>query len=256
MIIAATRYGKAGGSKGLPTFTTNTGYAAPTLYTDLDGNWELVFLSDWSGQFGKNMDVDVFVVAGGQQADSNGGGGSDNWWSTGGAGGNGGGCVTRSLQLAKDTDYSVAIGGSGVASTAFGVTASSGAGSAGGAGANAGSNSLDPSFVNKNGDKGTDGVYAFGTADTLYQPGRKYGAGGGGGAAGVDSDQKSPGAGGETGGGAGTADDGVFHGGNGLANTGGGGGGVFRYRGKIPGGTIPGAGGSGIVIIRNARNST
>lgn len=254
MIIAATRYGKVGGSRGLPTITTETGYIAPTAYTDQEtGNWELVFLGNWRGQFGSNVDVDVFLVGGGQAGDPAG----EAWEGTapnytdsfayGGNGGNGGGTVTRSITLTKDTTYSVTIGESGTATTAFNITAESGDGATGGSGAKAKSGGSA-------GTDGGDGSYAFGDANTLYGAGVRYGAGGGGGGATSALGSEEPGEGGATGGGNGGVTTGNLGDGSpGAANTGAGGGGG---RSTIYFGKAGGAGGSGICIIRNARTSS
>lgn len=259
MIIAATRYGKVGSSGGgLPTYSS-TGVGPATRVDDETGDWEMAFLGTGTITFGRDVDVDVFLVGGGEEGKTDGNGWGEAWaW--GGSGGPGGECITQTgVHLTEGTSYSVAAGVPGASSTAFGYTAQSGYGSAGGAGAKAGSNDLSP-FTQANATAGIDGVYAFGTADTLYGPGVKYGAGGGGGAATAGSTQKLYALGGASGGGAGGQDvQGQMDAESGVSNTGGGGGGAY-FVATVPGrGAVyhqPGNGGSGIVIIRNARAST
>lgn len=269
MIIAATRYGSAGGARKLPAYTY-TGLAPIERKAETGDNWELVFQRPANAPsgptttitFSKNVDVEIFAVGGGQpgsagedafiSADGN------NYFAYGGAGGNGGEAKTATKQLLKDVAYSVTVGGSGM-STSFddsqhtiNVTAASGSGAAGGVGARTRDTARD-------GGAGGDGVYAFGDANTLYNPGAKYGAGGGGGSAGAALIEKPAGAGGTTGGGAGGGISGTHSAGaNGQANTGAGGGGgsAFAYVHDSEGCPAGGLGGSGIVIIRNARTST
>lgn len=256
MIIAATRYGKAGGSSGkLPAYTY-TGIA-PLVYKDETGdNWELVFLGNCTITFSKDVDVDVFAVGGGQA----GGTGDGQYvsgtsaWAEGGKGGNGGGTETAAAHLTKDTAYTVTIGGSGASTSAFGVTAASGAGSAGGNGART------PSHAAENGADST--AYAFGEQNTLYAPGTRYGAGGAGAGANANGANLGAGTGGATGGGDGGTDttsgstDKI--GKPGAANTGAGGGGgaTLAVNADAPTKYAGGLGGSGIAIIRNARSST
>ena len=258
MIIAAVQYGNSS-EHSLPAYTyTGT---APTLATDANGNWELAFTANCVVNFSKIGTVDVFVVAGGMP----GGGGQNTVVAAGyatvkaGNGGKGGGCATATgVQLTRGRDYTVSVGGSGQSSSAFGVTAESGAGSAAGSGAygtvsNYGTESSTASTA------GTDGVYAFSASTSLINSGRKYGAGGGGGAATVASTRKDYSAGGATGGGAGGQDlnQGDRPGVAGTTNTGGGGGGgEATYTGTANHTGTGGAGGSGIVIIRNHREET
>lgn len=247
MIIARTKFW--GNASALPNYDfTGT---APTFLKDNNGNWELVFLTGCTITFNRlDTDVDVFLVGGGNNA-----GASSNWpgGAQGGAGGKGGGIVNDTITLETGVAYPVVIGGAGQATTAFGKTAAAGAGSNGGAGA------VSPGYAAGN---GVDGVLAFNTGGTLYEDGTpiKFGAGGGGGAAkGSDSVSKmAAGAGGATGGGAGGSGDSDETDASraGKANTGGGGGGGSSISGTGQGYyPSPGRGGSGIVIIRNARSN-
>lgn len=265
MIIAATIYGKVGGSSsGAPICTTDTGYVAPTLYTDQEtGDWELVFLGNWSGKLDRNVEVEVFAVGGGQTGsrEVDGAAGS---WAQGGNGGSGGQVVTTTKQLTKETPYTVTIGDAGQSTSAFGdVTATSGGSNNGGAGAYTNGGGADAG-------NGGPGALAFGRSGpadrTLYEQNLitggttiYFGAGGGGGSA-TDglSRKKLAGAGGTTGGGKGGSDSNnePRDGQPGQAHTGAGGGGSrCVYVTDYPMASNPGAGGSGIVIIRNVRAS-
>lgn len=260
MIIPMVRYGATGGNV-LPAYTyTGT---TPTFASDSDGNWELAFTGNCEINFSKIGTVDVFVVAGGMP----GGAGNVSVGQSagfalvyGGDGGKGGGRATSSgVQLSTGQNYTVTIGGSGQSSSAFGVTAESGAGSDCGEGASGevgGGNWAALWTTGSSG--GDDGAYAFGASTSLINSGRLYGAGGGGGAATVSSSDKAKSDGGATGGGAGGQDLTNYRNGvAGAANTGaGGGGGEATYtQTSAPNGHTGngGAGGSGIVIIRNAR---
>lgn len=258
MIIAATRYGKVGGSSGggLPPYSF-TGVGPVTREDSETGDWEMAFLGNCTISFSKDVDVDVFAVGGGQA----GGGGSAYTlqYAYGGDGGNGGGIVNRSMALSKDTAYSVAIGGSGASTTAFGLTAEAGGSSNGGNGARMGTDQAEP-LDPRDSSEGGPGAYAFGDANTQYNPGTKYGAGGGGGGCAMSaSNTKAASNGGNTGGGSGGVGDPASAGSAGQSNTGsggGGGGGASHYGGQWGATGAGGLGGSGIVIIRNARNST
>ena len=262
MIIPMVRYGATGGNV-LPAYTyTGT---TPTFASDSEGNWELAFQGDCEITFSKIGAVDIFVVAGGMSG-GNGkitiGLNSNYARVVGGNGGKGGGRVTSyGVQLSTGQNYTVTVGGSGQSSSAFGVTAESGAGANGGAGATGDvSNWNGRSLTNSV--PGSEGAYAFGESTSLIGSisGRMYGAGGGG--AGITSGYgggKAQSAGGSTGGGAGGRDETNYRNGvAGAANTGSGGGGGEATYTNSPYGVIShtgngGAGGSGIVIIRNAR---
>lgn len=223
--------------KAPPVFTVTGGTYSYAEETAQDGtvNWEIALLSGSNAvlNFGRVVDyVDVFLVGGGQSAVGQ-----------GGRGGYGGACVTCSgetkIPVSGNTNYPFTVGGSGGDTTIFDRTASSGGGSAGGVG---GINCTE----------GSDGVYAFSNAASLLYSGRKYGAGGGGGGYNHRRQGYVPGAGGgETGGGTGGMN--LSTGGtDGEANTGGGGGGLY-WDDYTYVASSAGAGGSGIIIIRNAR---
>lgn len=190
--------------------------------------------------------VDVFIVAGGSPG------------STNGAGGNGGECITiLGMPCAKLQSIQYAVGGANTQSSFNGKIARAGYGSAGGAAV---------SGTGIPGNKGADGVYAFG--DTSYST-YKYGAGGGGGSCGYLSYCAS-GSGGLRGGGTGgyiyaestgewqlgwyesdwnviNASGAFFYGG------GGGGAGLLNNANRpntIPGRTTAGEGYQGIIILR------
>lgn len=246
------------GARSLPKYTVYSG-TQPQLLTDPndEDNWELVFLAGCEISFSRlATDVDVFVCAGGMPGNSGTGywGAYNDCEARGGKGGKGGGTATQPKTLELHTRYPVTVGGSGQPSSAFGVTAETGAGSAAGNGAY--SLWKGSTTDNGNGSGGTDGSVAFGSGTTLYQNGRKYGAGGGGGSArsSLNENKMTAGAGGATGGGAGGDDS---AGSPGAANTGGGGGGGSSCQrlNKTEGAynKLGGEGGSGIVIIRNKR---
>lgn len=239
---------------------TYTG-AKPQLKID-GSDWEMAFTGDCDITFQRvNATIDVFLVGGGAPGAA--GSGTRNGtlgYAVGGKGGNGGERKTFALSASAGTKYSVRIGGSGQSTTAFGKSA------AGGSGTDSEANGATQSGTSSHASagEGSDGGYAFDTADTLFWPGYKYGATGGGG--GANNSQFAGWDNGEVGG-LGYVVDGQArrsggHGGTesepsgkpGQANGGGGGGGgasdmsLAGYQ-NYPGGK----GGSGIVIIRNHR---
>lgn len=255
MIIAASKYGLS--AARLPLYEVSSGQA-PLFFKDSQGNWEMVFTGDCTVTFSRlNGPVDIFAVGGGMLAGNSVGNGTN--YAIGGTGGRGGGCVTdpgRTLTVGQS--YPVQIGQSSLSTSAFGVTAPAGGGSGGGNGAT----------VSENAGNGAAGVLAFGRSTesdlTLYEASLgdsaiRFGAGGGGGAAkAVGGALKAAGSGGATGGGNGGSggSDETPESRAGKPNTGGGGGGGSRNNETGSGGNYPGPGkgGSGIVIIRNARS--
>lgn len=227
----------------LPAYTYS---GSAQLIDDGNFNWRLKLLTSGKLTFshlGSGASaVDVFLV----------GGGGGGWYGPSQGGGGGGGyTATSDVALAVGTAYSIVVGAGGNQANggdtkAMGVTASGGkrggpagfcAGGSGGgyAGGNGGSDGSD----------GGPGGQGQGTTTREFgeASGALYAGGGGGGKA----DRNPPG-------GAPGGDGGGGHGGwggaptapaPGTTNTGGGGGG--NYSGD------PGAGGSGIVIIRNHR---
>ena len=243
----------------LPPLFTYTGVSTYKESVASDGtvNWELALTSSGTLKFSRVVpEIDAFLVGGGKAGDP---GNGNTWDAKGGNGGKGGTCVThRGLAVSVGEPYTITVGGSGASTSAFEKTASSGGGAAGGTGARAvGSSSSQTGST-----AGSAGYYAFGSANTLLWAGYRYGAGGGGGGArnnGYPNDLLGK-AGGTSGGGKGglPSDENPTAGSKGSANSGGGGGGGCCYSsseamheryGEMPGG----AGGSGIVIIRNAR---
>lgn len=220
------------------------------LIDDGDGNWRIKFLTSGTLTLLDRRDIDVFLVGGG------GGGGQ--------FGGAGGGYTYKDTALVlPNTPYAIAIGAggtvSGTAGSAGGTTSAfnfaanggrgtsnttGGAGGSGGGGANTGASSTG--YGGSDGSNGSAGSYAAGvgqhttTREFHETTGVLYAGGGGG-----SSNQSTPGAGGAGGGGKGTGNTGGGAAAAGTANTGGGGGGGFTSGGA--------RGGSGIVIIRNAR---
>ena len=224
------------------------------LVDEGDGNWRIRFLTSGTFTPKKGMTIDAFAV---------GGGGSGRNDGTYGGGGGGGGCtkMVTDLQLIGGNDYKVTVGDGGASLS----TATEYSGAVGGTSSfdtflyAAGGSFSDISDLRKGGDGGSGGgSYASvggsngsnggngGTRDGKGQGtttrefhesnGTLYAGGGGGGAT-----SGNPYAGGEGGGGDGYNS---TNGEDGEENTGGGGGGSRKLVGK---------GGSGIVVIRNAR---
>ena len=242
-----------------------------------DGSWELKLLTSGNLTFSSiSTPIDVFLVGGG------GGGASASYSSIGeyyaGAGGGGGG-YTHTIKgtiANKGTAYNIQVGGGmateGGKTVAFGVTVNGGkggnrrnggAGGSGGggggysnttAGGNGGSNGADGGSNSSN----SLGGLGQGTTTRAFgeSTGTLYAAGGGGGAGINSSSSSSAGGSGGSGGGGrggnGSSPASSWKGVDGTANTGSGGGGsIAAVSGKED--SSGGIGGSGIVIIRNAR---
>lgn len=221
-----------------PLYTVSGGTStyAQSVASDGTVDWELALLSGSNASitFSRVVDyVDVFIAAGGAS------GGDSN-------GGKGGAVATYwNVTPAAGTAYTFTVGESGGPTGIFGVAVASGGGSAGGRGANWQTSAQATA--------GSDGAYAFGSSTGLIYSGRKYGAGGGGGGTVNGNNAYNGGAGGATGGGHGadrshTTAESV----SGAANTGGGGG-AGCWDGPWNRWYNAGAGGSGIIIIRNHR---
>lgn len=263
--------GASGVSDGIPEFEYTGKYeivddndnviSEPSTWTC---GWKIRFLETGTLKFtelkGDENKIDIFLVGGG----ANGASGSkktkcSNGNGTcykGGRGGNGGACVTKkseeAITIQTNLEYSITIGNPTTNSSAeFGsiYTAISGGGASGGRGGGEAS---------QNGSKGTDGSNEC--IEFSEITGRRYAGGGGGGGSvySYNGSTREGGAGGTSGGGKGGTSQYLqgnkgegTKGGNGKANTGGGGGGGGSgYKEpKLAGGT----GGTGIVIIRNAR---
>ena len=227
---------------GLPKFEYTGTYE---YIEDGGGNWRIKFLTSGVLTLLTKLRVDAFLVGGGA------GGTND-----GGSGGGGGYTNTvKNIALPSGGNYDITIGaggapnGNGGETSCFGVTATGGSGKNGGSGggalgAPAGAGGSDGS---NGGDGGLfvttiPGGTGQGTTTREFgeATGDLYSGGGGGGA--PNDNQVGPGGLGGGGNGANTK-----VGGNGQENTGGGGGGTYSK------GKNGGYGGSGIVIIRNAR---
>lgn len=239
-----------------------------------DGNrWELALLSGNSASlvFHRNPGrVDIFAAGGGQTAPYYEGTpqNANVGPSHGSPGGKGGECVSlRGASLAANTNYAVSIGTSDQATSIVGgdlsMIAAPAGGSLGGVGGIASQDGKTDATP------GRDGVFAYGeSSDTMLFteaefPGHKFGSGGGG--AGsmllVNQSNNTFGAlGGESNGPNheyGLGGDYNRHDGSaGYPNHGQGGGGAYYYRITTGGGANrygnPGAGGSGIILIRGA----
>ena len=252
--IVIIRNHRAPEQTGLPTYTY-TGNSQ--LIDDGNGNWRIKFLTSGTLVINDILNIsngiDVFLVGGGA-----GGAGS-------GAGGGGGYTKTiKKVSVTLNNGYAITIGAGGNAdenggsSSAFGYSVSGGKtgyydGGAGGSGGGSGFRKQELASAGAGGSDGSNGgagQYNGGvgqgtTTREFGEAGEKLYAGGGGGGGnnyGPASVCYSGGPGGAGGGGAGgrMGDEGSA----GEANTGGGGGGTSGNHF---------AGGSGIVIIRNAR---
>lgn len=201
-------------------------------------DWHLICLSSVTLTLPRDTKVDLFLCGGGGK----GGKATDK----GGGGGGGGGYTStkKGITLTGGKSYSVVVGSGGGKSWAFDSSAYSV--NPGGNGGNAPTNvngGSGGSGTGRGGDGGSqggggtgaDGVLPFGVSYGSSYHSWKFGAGGGGGS-GVSAWGSA--AGGKTGGGDDSA---------GLANSGGGGAGGSAGWGSGY------SGGSGIVIIRNAR---
>ena len=256
----------------IPNFT----YTGQYELTQSAGNWALKLLTSGVLTMSRAVRVDVFRLGGG------GGGGSGDVWNQGGGGG-GAGYTATTLKdtLTGNTGYQITVGAGGAAglpggdSSALGVTAAGGAagakGSSGGGGGSGGSGGGSGAYIDQNvsytssgngGSDGSKGGTVHGSGGTGQGTGtREFGeasgglcGGGGGGGSAVTSGYingyygaRNSGAnapGGAPGGGSGG--DRLGEGLAATANTGGGGGGGGCNK-------VGGAGGSGIVIVRNTR---
>lgn len=220
-------------------------------FANWKSNWKIKFLT--SGTFtvtklnGWNGQLDVFLVGGG------GGGGTD--YSGGGGGGYTKTQKNISVNVNQAYPISVGAGGarasSGGKSSAFGITVNGGNGAVNsnvnGANGGSGGGSYEGDGTGgnggSNGGNGGGSNYGTGQGTTTREfggnSGTLYSGGGGGGKQGI-------------GGGHGGAGGGADANKSASANTGGGGGGgSWSSSSTVSGGT----GGSGIVIIRNAREA-
>lgn len=219
--------------------------------TTSQDNWKVRFLTSGTLTFselnGAGSGIDVFLV----------GGGGGSGWTEDGAGGGGGGYTKtyKKINVASEVEYSIVIGSGGTGlvnggnTSAFSITASGGkcnnkytggdGGSGGGGYAGSKSSAGSGGSDGENGDSTNrpGGVGQGSTTREFGEISNTLYAGGGGGASNASGVYPSGGSGGGGSGGDTTAHDG-------QTNTGGGaGGGILLTK----------TGGSGIVIIRNAR---
>lgn len=217
--------------------------------------WRIKFLTSGTLVFAKQQTVDLFLVGGG--------GNGAAYGANNGAGGGGGGGYTgtfKQLTIEAQQSYAIVVGGSSGASSALGQsvnggssvpngTTSGGSGGSGGGsgGAGSGSGQAAGGAGGSDGGNGTptassSGVGQGTTTREFGETGATlYSGGGGGGTRGGKVGYGGAGGGGN--GNSGTIGVGVA----GTANTGGGGGGGFGTNTRS-------AGGSGIAIIRKAKN--
>ena len=244
-VIVVTDYSVSIPLSTIPEFTYTGDYEivndSDEPITVSEGNWKIRFLTSGTLTFtnlnGAENGIDVFLVGGGGNGET-----------IRGARGGGGGYTktVKGVSIAIATPYTITIGASSGTTSAFGASANGASGANGGSGGGGGgSSSGTPGNGGSNGGNGTAGNVSQGgtgqgrtTREFGKSTGKLYSGGGGGSAAGA-------GAAGDSTAGAGAAYGGAAK--NGVANTGGGGGAAY-------GGTA-GHGGSGIVIIRNARGA-
>ena len=262
------------GGKGPPVFTYTGAY---TLIDDGDDHWRIKFTTSGTLNISKlngARKIDAFLVGGGGSGRR-----SANKVTAGGGGGGGGYYTLASaVKLSKNTNYEIVIGDGGANTmavgtngytgedtTAFGYTAAGGEGGAtragGAGGATGGNGGYGTTTSTLKGLPGEDGSYEFNDTTSTS----RYNGGGGGGAGyyytynGTSSTVLvgAYGAGGEGGGGRGgkrgTSASSTGPGTSGTANTGGGGGGTGGPSALYNMNYKPGAGGSGICIVRDAQ---
>lgn len=250
----------------IPKFTYTGNYKivndSGNTITETTSGWNIYFLT--SGVFkctklnGATKGIDLFVVGGG----GNGGNpanttaGGRTYTSGGGGGGGGYRESSLGLTLKEGTEYQITIGGSGGSTSAFGSKVNGGGNGSTGtidnyaSGGSGGSSGGQGGYNAVNGTSGEDGSYPFGEYSSTA---KRYGPGGGGGRGynGRSGDLGSVGLGGKDGGGKGNSSGSNSSYAKATANSGGGGGGGSTNAGTVW--YMPGAGGSGIVIIRNKR---
>lgn len=241
---------RVGGSGfgGLPrySFTGNS-----TLVDEGDGNWTLRFLSSGTLTLYGSYTFNLFLLGGG-------GSGSSTWSASYGAGGGGAGYTVTVLNVGADKGtYAITVGaggqsgGGGGSTSAFGFSAHGGYAGSYGTTTNGGNGgSGGGAYLCKGGSNGTNGSNYVFEGGTLYggtgqgsttrefgeSTGTLYAYGGDGG-----GNRTANGT-------AGLGADDTHAATSGADNSGSGGGG--RYVGTYE---TPGAGGSGIVVMRNRR---
>lgn len=238
----------------------DTEIADPTTY---QGNWKIRFLTsgilNFNTLYGAENGIDIFLVGGGGYGSAGYADGT-NYRKPGGGGGGGYTATYRNYSLTTDVNIPITVGdatGTSKFDQIIALGGRNGADYNGGRGGSGGGASYSGSSGTSSagGFNGSDGGSLGGTGGTGQGTttrefgeinGTLYAGGGGGGA----YASNTPGQGGEGGGGAGSNNRAV--GKAGTPNTGGGGGGTGGGSG---GGGLgsQAVGGSGIVIIRNAR---
>lgn len=244
-VIIVTDYSVSIPLNTIPEFTYTGDYEivndSDEPITVSQDDWKIRFLTSGTLTFtnlnGAEDGIDVFLVGGGGNGET-----------IRGARGGGGGYTktVKGISIAIATPYTITIGASSGTSSAFGASANGASNADGGSGGGGGGSSSGTSGDGgSNGGNGTAGNVSQGgtgqgttTREFGESTGKLYSGGGGGSAA-------NAGAAGDSTAGAGAAYGGAAK--NGAANTGGGGGAAYA-------GTA-GRGGSGIVIIRNARGA-
>lgn len=267
-VVVTTDYSTAISFNTIPEFTYTGDYEivndSDEPITVSQDNWKIRFLTSGTLTFtnlnGAEGGIDVFLVGGGA--------------SGGGRGGGGGGYTNtqRAVSVNVGIQYQIIVGAGGLAPTtsnrvppnaggatsAFGLTANGGdtstngdypsSGGSGGGSGNVGGAGYSGGSDGSSGG-GDDGGSGQGTTTREFgeSTGKLYAGGGGGGA--VTTNETSSGGAGGGGDGGGVGADPRPK--NGDANTGGGGGGL----GNLYSSATYASGGSGIVIIRNARGA-
>lgn len=270
-VVITTDYSTAISFNTIPEFTYTGDYEivndSDEPITVSQGNWKIRFLTSGTLTFtnlnGAEGGIDVFLVGGG-------GGGGSTAYDYGGGGGGGYTKTARGITIQENTPYEIVVGSGGAAyanggnSSAFGSTANGGKcggtdHNGGNGGSGGGGYSGDYGIGGAGGSDGSDGADVSistggngqGTTTREFgeSTGKLYSGGGGGGGQGNDSHTQNQRAkGGDIGGGYGALA--AYKATSGATNTGSGGGGRNQTAGNAAG-----AGGSGIVIIRNARGA-
>ncbi len=263
-------YSCDGATKGTPVFTYTGKCEILDDSSVLTGAWRIKFKTSGVLTFSDTIAVDVFLVGGG-------GGGADGYRTFAGNGGGGGYTVTAKNNIIEsNANYPIVIGDGGAngggqapSSTAFGYVAQGGnsdgsGGSGGGAGGYGSAGKPGASY----GASSSSGKAGQGTTTCEFGEGTTtgclrgntfaYSSGGGGGGSRYGN---SPGTGGVNGGGTGGIQTGLCDCTNsgtvGNSNTGAGGGGggagLYTNVNNYYTASIGSYGGSGVVVIRNAR---
>ena len=249
----------AEGFADFPEFTYENGTYKMLKYGD--GNWVISFLTSGTLNITKlgNMadGVDIFLVGGGGN-----GGDNTSWYDssygsgqhyTGGQGGGSAYTTTQKGVSLQATSYPITIAAAEGTTSGFGYTAAGGTGGTGKRNGGDGTSASSGYDGYAQAGHGQDGEYAFGESDFYHYTGKGYrfaASGGGGCGYGAGSSTYAyPGNGGKDGAGAGSKYN--VAGTDAVANSGSGAGGCGGK--PTDGSNTKGKGGSGIIIMRNAR---